>query len=176
MISQTPVLPMRCPERDSFTVMYKRYLPLVRQYIAVCKKQDHIQEEDILQDIFMRLWERREQFARVKSPEAYLFAMVHNRLVNQGLRASRRRKILQDLVILFPSSAGVTAQLCDYRETAGRLEAAVRKLPARMKLAYCLKHEREFTIPEIGRAMGISPHTARNLLRSANKKVKCCLL
>ena len=61
-------------------------------YIAKKYVKDHGLAEDAVQDIFVKVWEKREELDASKSIRGYLFAMLKNYVLN--MIRHRKRKIL----------------------------------------------------------------------------------
>src|ERR1700744_1690036 len=67
--------------REAYAMIYQHYLPKLYKYLfdILRSKQD---TEEILQDLFLKLWEKKEELAKVTTLNSYLFRVARNRLMN----------------------------------------------------------------------------------------------
>src|ERR1700749_5066389 len=67
--------------REAYAMIYQHYLPKLYKYLfdILRSKQD---TEEILQELFLKLWEKREDLAEIKTLNSYLFRIARNRLMN----------------------------------------------------------------------------------------------
>jgi RNA polymerase sigma-70 factor (ECF subfamily) len=115
--------------------------------------------EEIVQGVFLRLWESRASWQPKHGARAYLFAACRN----QALDMLRHEKIVNRTAELsFDFSLAQTsvppraqAEL-EAAEIADRLRTAVARLPERRRLVVVLRWQHQLTNPEIAQIMGIS--------------------
>jgi DNA-directed RNA polymerase specialized sigma24 family protein len=82
---------------QAFTTLYNANKSLVLKMIVALHEPKSHQTEDIMQDIFLTLWERRKKLVHIRAFECYLFIMVKNRLMTTQMKAKARQKALQQL-------------------------------------------------------------------------------
>lgn len=75
-------------DERAFRILYNRYYQ--RMYSFACKvvKSSHVAEE-IIQEVFIRLWEQRELLSEVKNPDNYVFIVIRNHTFNYLRTAAR---------------------------------------------------------------------------------------
>jgi RNA polymerase sigma-70 factor, ECF subfamily len=82
-------------DQETFEAMFRaHYRPLcafARQYVKDVEKA-----EDLVQDLFFRLWQDRAKIQVTMSVKAYLFASVRNRCLNAMAVQSRARSLNDD--------------------------------------------------------------------------------
>ena len=61
--------------------IFKEYYPSIRSFAYTYTKDDKL-SEDLTQDAFMKLWERREQFESSEVLKSYLYTTVKNTFLN----------------------------------------------------------------------------------------------
>ena len=69
-------------DMSAMEVLYIRYAPQVKSFVSAILK-DSADTDDIVQDIFLRIWEDRERVCQAKSFKSYLFAMTRNIVYNK---------------------------------------------------------------------------------------------
>jgi RNA polymerase sigma-70 factor (ECF subfamily) len=127
---------------------------------------------DILQTVFLHLWESRLKLKEEQSVAGWLFttsfylSMTHLRSV-----ARRRLKVLEDnLEIADLSENDVTGEL--YTQKMDLLNKAINELPSRKKMAFELCKIEGKTYKEAASILGIAEDTVKEYVKSATSIVK----
>lgn len=170
---------MRAGEGNAFAVLFDRY------YDALCAfaggyTTSRTDAEEIVEDLFARLWELREQLEVRESLKSYLYTATRNRALNH-MRASHAalRRLEDARMDAAPVAMGQPApmldeelQLADFARAVAR---AVQELPARSRQVFLLHRQHGLTYAEIAAALEISPKTVENLLGRALKQLRARL-
>ena len=82
-------------DRQAFQVLYKACYPLIQRYISLFEPSPHILDE-LTQDVFVRIWEKRDRLAAVESFKNYLFLVTRNVVFN-FIRALKVRQKVKEL-------------------------------------------------------------------------------
>jgi RNA polymerase sigma factor (sigma-70 family) len=82
-------------DRDSFRVLYTAYFPYVQQYVSLFEPKGASLDE-LTQDVFVRIWEKRVRLNGVESFKGYLFLVTRNVVFN-FIRALKVRQKVQEL-------------------------------------------------------------------------------
>jgi RNA polymerase sigma-70 factor (family 1) len=132
--------------------------------------------EEIVQEVFLFVWERREGWDVRSSVRSYLFTAVRNAALSylRHERVVRRRESevrrLQPEPPPSPDLAAVEA------ETVAAVRRAVERLPERCRLAFTLHREQGLTYAEVAAVLGISPRTVEVQIGRALKSLRKCLI
>jgi RNA polymerase sigma factor (sigma-70 family) len=158
-----------------FTSLYKRYFPLVLEYIRVQNGTSRPDEQDIAQDIFLTIWHRRQWLLRIVPLEYYLFIMVKNRLINEHKKRVVRRGFwkLEEAKTFDPF--GACYQDFDPRKTERWLHAAIDALPPQPRTAYMLRERQGSKVYEIAALMRTSQAGVSRKLQEAERNIKAYL-
>jgi RNA polymerase sigma-70 factor (ECF subfamily) len=115
--------------------------------------------EEIVQAVFLRLWEQRRWWDPHGSPRAYLFASCRNQAVD-ALRHEQivARSIAEsgELGIGSSSRPRLADAEIEAADLADKLRAVVAELPERRRLVVVLRWQHQLSNPEIARILGIS--------------------
>ena len=130
--------------------------------------------EDVLQDVFLKIWTRRAELGVIDNFNAYLFRMAANQAINLMRRQSREIKIIDELQ-LFRLDENGTAQAMSEKEVQETLAKALATLPAQQRKVFMLSREYGLKYEEIAAEMGISAATVRNHMIQALKKLRTYL-
>lgn len=142
-------------------------------YVPVCKAiQRFIRDkgivEDLAQDIFVRLWERREQINITTSLGAYL----HRMAINEALTYLRRQKKFQINDIDgrdFEANEHNFDEVMTGNELKVNISAAIDRLPPRCQAVFKLSRYEKMSYKEIGDQLDISVKTVENQMGKALK-------
>jgi RNA polymerase sigma-70 factor, ECF subfamily len=136
-----------------------------RLYGTLCLvTADPREAEDVMQEAFLRLWERWDRVRLHPDPAGYLYRTafnLHRSRLRRAMRAARHR--FADPEPLDPL-AGV-----DERQS---LFAALRRLPRRQRTAVVLLDLMDLTSKEASRLLGVRPVTARVLASQARASLR----
>lgn len=122
--------------------------------------------EDVVQEVFIRVWERRDRW-QPRSVTAFLFRMARNLAVDvarsRGTRRERERTRWQDTHRNPSTPAGVFEK----QELSETVDRAIQSLPGRQREAFTLAYLENLSYIEIAEVMGISPKTVGNHISAA---------
>lgn len=133
------------------------------------------QAEDILQDVFIKVWNNRESLKDLRSFDAWLFTLAKNQVINGFKRASLERTILADLGSAASEEFDPVTQAVDYNETNRFLQEAINQLPPQQKIIYHLRREQGLKNNEIADQLNISPLTVKKHIAQASRSLRILL-
>ena len=118
--------------------------------------------EDIVQEVFLKIWLQREKLEDVSNFSGYLFTVAQRYAIDQLRRTNRESALLNFLkpIVDQPSPSAETDLL--RKELAGELHAAIEGLPGRQKEVYYLHQQQGMKHEEIAEMLGLSVSTVQN--------------
>lgn len=129
--------------------------------------------EDIVQEIFLQLWMRRQSLDIRQSLSAYLATAVRYQVYHH-LRQAARRVVLPEAHLANQPVSGCDEGLLK-KDLHGRVHRAVEELPEKCRLIYRLSRDEQLTHKEIAVRLNISIKTVENQLTIALRRVRHCL-
>lgn len=151
--------------QGAFTAVYDRYAEKLFAIAYNFAKRKDIAEE-MVQDVFMRLWERRCS-VEVNSLSAYLATAIKFSVFTYLQKEFRRKKILERIPLSNEFYSGDSEANAIFLKE--RLEKAIRSLPERCRVVYQYSREGGMSVKEIAKQMDLAPKTVENhLLRALN--------
>jgi len=135
---------------------------------AISLTNDRAMAEDILQNIFLRTWEKRKNLLITKSIQNYLFRSVHNEFVSQYKKHQSRLQLEQKY---FESLKKVALTMDENRmdKIIAKIKGEVQNLPPKCKEVFLLSREEGLTNLEISDYLDISIKTVETHLTKAFK-------
>ena len=130
--------------------------------------------EEVTQEVFLKIWLRRELLADVRNFSAYLFVLAKNQALNR-IRGQVRERENRMKVCRDPTSFVGLAERASGEESDNPYErmvdAAVQALPPQQQKVYLLRRHRGLKYEEIARQMRISRETVKKYLQLARRSI-----
>lgn len=167
LLADEPLLLQRTADgdREAFSQLYSYYVPLLHKLLYPLTNENRQDTDEIIQEIFLTIWEKREVLIAIQSFQAYVFRMGRNMLVSRF----RKEKVKQRYIREIENKQDVQAApsldndilLVEYKAL---VMEAIGCLPPRQKEVFMLRTEEELPLKEIARTLQISlPAVKKNL-------------
>ncbi|WP_349316318.1 RNA polymerase sigma-70 factor [Chitinophaga sp. MM2321] len=125
---------------------------------------DSHEAEEIVQQVFLRLWEKRDTITITGSVKAYLFSAIRNTAISQW----RKDSVRSDRETDYGTTRETATQASDQvRELEGLYRQALERLPARCREVFVLSRQQNLKYTEIAATMNISVKTVENQMGKA---------
>jgi len=163
---------LRAGDDLALKVIYKKYWSLLYNS-AFNMLQDQQACEDIIQELFINLWNKREQIEIKASLKSYLFASVRYEVYRQVRHGSVREDIFENIQdrLQTPSEYGNI----EHRELLSYINSIVNSLSEKCKVVYKLSREEQLSHKEIATKLDISTKTVENHLNKALRQLRISL-
>lgn len=133
---------------------------------------DRQHAEDLVQNAFLRVWERAERWEARSRFSTWFYRIVHNLCIDQ-LRA--RRNHFEELDEDLPDTAASPEQQLVSEQRSLGVRAALAALPERQRAAIVLSHYQECSQAEAAEILGISEGALESLLSRARATLRATL-
>ncbi|MBN8859859.1 MAG: RNA polymerase sigma-70 factor [Sphingobacteriales bacterium] len=167
----------RISENDStaFTILYRRYWEEMF-VVAVKALREKTNAADVIQDVFLSLWNRRHTLKIEGSLINYLHTAVRYKAIHHIEKNVTRRDYLAVLadvsVNWLPPNAEVDLQL---EELQKALSSAVTKMPPKMQQVYILSRQQQLSHKEIAEQLSVSVETVKKHIQHALQLIKTAI-
>ena len=161
-------------ERAAFTVLYSRYINSVYRYIYLFTKSKET-SEDIVQNVFIKIWERRASLKNVTCFRAYLYQCAKNLMIDEIRRNQTREKVF--LMIKDDTEETVEELESDiiYGEYFQMAQDAINLLPEKRKRIVEMRTKEDLSLDEIAAQLNISKFVVKKQLYTGLHFVKSYL-
>lgn len=148
----------------------------VRFYSVALKmtRSDEV-AEDIVQDVFMNIWNKRADLVNIENPSSYFFTAVYRRVYHHYRKIALEKKLLSATPPV-KESVNTTEEMVLAHESSGLISQAIDKLPPQQQLVFKLSKLEGLSREDVARQLHISPNTVKNHLADALKYIRTFLL
>lgn len=156
---------------QAFEELYNRYHDLLYGYIFN-KLKDTEETQDIVHDVLIKIWHKREQLENVKSLKSYLFTAVRNRAFDFFAKKKLNDKYLISLEEAIEKYNPSADYLVREKELENYIKSQIDQLAPKMKEVFKLSRYNYMSNGEIAELMGISKNTVETQIKRALKVLK----
>lgn len=161
-----------------FETLFDLYYDSLRAY-AYKKVNDWAAAEDVVQDVFLALWIRRDQVDFNESLKSYLYKAVYNRSVTYldsrhylcNLEALKPEILLNQEIISYNQQDSFLL-----KEISGEIIRGIEKLPPQCRKVFTLSRRENLKNKEIASQLQISEKTVEDHIRKALKELRSYLM
>lgn len=165
---------LRGGDHAAFDKLYHRHSKALYWKLQRMVK-DSDEADELLQELFVKVWEKREQIIIQQSFEAYLYRVAQRMAVDYFRKLARQSRVQDEAFHYTDAMAEDTEELLIAKETRQLLDNAIAQLPEQRQRAFILCKIEGKSHQEAAEIMGISPNTVHNHLVKAMSTVRTYL-
>jgi RNA polymerase sigma-70 factor (ECF subfamily) len=155
----------------AFDYIYDLYWKQLFQY-AYKRLQSEEVAKDIVQDVFISLWNKKDAVKLTSSLAAYLFSILRFKMIDHyHADEVRKRHALSVNVVEYPSDNNID-QKVHVNEINNLLSLSVKNLPYKMKEVFELSRFKGHTTRQISEHLNISEQTVKNQLSTDLRRLR----
>ena len=149
------------------------YASLVKYAKTLIK--DHDTAEEIVQDLFFRIWQNKEKIKIESSLNGYLFRAVHNSCLHhiEHLKVVERHE--QEMTFVQNDESESPAEILQYKELQSKIARTIEKLPERCGQIFCMNRFEGLKYAEIAEKLSVSLKTVEANMGKALKEFRKAL-
>ncbi|WP_316823463.1 RNA polymerase sigma-70 factor [Pedobacter gandavensis] len=159
---------LKSGDRGAFTEIYNRYKWLLHSH-AYKWTQDREEAKDVVHELFLALWTKRERLSFPENLSAYLYTAVRNRIFNAISHQKTASKYLNSLQAFIDEEQRATDHLVREKQMTLLIEKEIAALPAKMRAVFELSRKEQLSHKEIAEQLTLSEQTVRKHVQHALK-------
>ena len=159
----------------AFSELFRKYYPRLLHFTIKTVKSRHDAEE-IVQDVFIKLWNIRHKIKTDTSFQAFLFTVTRNMAFDYLKKAVQHDELTEALWTRLELIKNNTEETIFFEEYKRITEKAIQALPPQKQLIFRLSRDEGLTHDQISSQLGISKNTVKNHMIEALKSLKSRLL
>jgi RNA polymerase sigma-70 factor (ECF subfamily) len=162
---------IRTDDRGAFTELYNRYWDKTYA-VALHRLEDEHEAEEVVQEVFLSIWQRRATLQLTHTVATYLAVAVKYKVINHLAKQHRRQLQHDELTITSPIIADSTADWLHEKELRQLLEKTISQLPEKCRIVFLLSRDENKTYAEIAAELNISQKTVEAHMSKALRELR----
>ncbi len=154
-----------------FTEIFKEHEYALFTLALKMTKSDQY-AKDIIQEVFLKLWECRHSIQSIENMEAWLYRITENKVIDHLRKTAADGRLKDAVWNSIQQILNDTEALISVKEYNLIISKAIDRLPPQRKLIYHLNKEKELSYQEIADELHISRHTVKNQLFTALQSIR----
>jgi len=157
---------------DAYTDLFHFYLPKLSQYIYPFTNQSREDTEEVIQEVFLKIWEKRETLPMIRSFDHYLFRMAKNKLLDLLDKRKSVRNLHTKYVANKPLTHTEPEQGLLYAEYRIIAQKAIDQLSPKLQSVFLLSSEEQLSLDEIAGRLDLPKETVKRRLYEARNSIR----
>jgi RNA polymerase sigma-70 factor (ECF subfamily) len=155
-------------DERAFDALFRHYSALVYRF-AFSYLKSRPAAEEIVQECFIKIWEKRAQLRDDVPLKGYLFTTAHHAVLNELRRDQHHLRLNGEVAAAGPASV---ANEAEYQEMEALYAAALDRLPPKQREVFVLSRQLGLSYPEIAARQGVSVKTVEAHIMQALKTMR----
>lgn len=155
----------------AFNTIYEQYQQSVFAFAFYLTKSKELSEE-VVQEVFVRVWEKKEQLPENLVILPYIKRMTQNLVLDLFRKAGREQALQQKLQDAMSNIFSHPAEQLQEKELRRIYRQSIDLLPPQKKIIYTLHRDHLLSYEQIAEKLGLSPNTVRNHMTQAIRSVR----
>jgi len=156
---------------EAFDTIYAKYSQNLYAF-SLKFSRSPAEAEELVQSVFMKLWENHKNLKKESSFKSYLFTVAYNDLCKLFRKRSYQQKFISDTLIENNNLSTEIEDSIDYQSVLDRVLQIVNKLPEKQKAVFLKSRQEGKSSREIAKEIGLSPGTVDNYKSEALKFIR----
>ncbi|MES2428100.1 MAG: RNA polymerase sigma-70 factor [Bacteroidota bacterium] len=171
LADQTLIDLLQTGDQDAFSEIYCRYTqPLYIHALKMLKDRD--EAKDVIQEIFAKLWVKREDLVLTTSLSSYLYTAVRNKIFDAISHEKVVARYQQSLQVFIDKGEFITDNWIREKELTILIEKEIAELPPKMRAVFELSRKEHLSYAQISEELDVSENTVRKHITKALKKLR----
>lgn len=158
-------------DKEAFEQIYRLYVGRLMSYIKPFVKNSQEETEEILQELFLKVWVHRTKVSKASNLQAYLLRMAKHELINRHVREVRYHALI-DSKDKTADDRDTSLEKIVYKEYLQYAERAIEDLSPQRKKIFKMRTQNDMSISEIASKLNITSTAVKKQLYEARDSVK----
>ena len=155
----------------AFDALYEKYCKRVYKFAySILKSRE--EAENLMQDVFLNLWENRHKVEKDSSVKSYVFTITYHAAISVIRKKARESEFVEYLKSVQEINVEPVDVVLEYNELTNKLDEIINTLPKRQKEVYLLHKVEALKYNEIAERLHISVNTIENHMSRALRTIR----
>jgi RNA polymerase sigma-70 factor (ECF subfamily) len=154
----------------AFDDLFNKYSPKLYNFSLKYLKSSE-EAEEIVQEVFYYIWEKREGLKPDQSFNSYIFTIAYNIIRKYFNKKAKENAYKDEAVYSLLKEENSLDRIIDYKSLLGKVESVIDRMPEKRREVFIKRKYEELPVKQIAKDLGISPNTVENHLASAQKYI-----
>jgi RNA polymerase sigma-70 factor, ECF subfamily len=168
---QSLIRKLRKGDKEAFELIFNKYKEKL-YFFALGYLHSSSEAEEVIQRVFICLWENRRTLIEALSLKDYLYKAVINKVYNYFKHLAVRQKYLDHIATQELLEDDNSQQSIYFNDLKGTLDDLIERLPARQQQIFKLNQQDGLSHHEIAARLGLSVRSVENQIYRAMKYIK----
>ncbi|TDQ80200.1 RNA polymerase sigma factor [Sphingobacterium yanglingense] len=161
-------------DERSFKLLYDLYWePLYIHALIMIEDEDLA--KDIIQELFIQLWDKKEKIDIRQSLKSYLYTATRNLVISKMRQINRRSRLEEELERGYTDFDLNTLKQIEEKDLIRVIDTCIDNLPQKMKEVFVLSRKEHRTTKEIAELLGTAETTVKKQLSNSLKVIRIAL-
>lgn len=154
----------------AYDLLYEQYWK--KLYIHVLSRvKDEDAAKDIVQNVFISIWERKDTLEISTSLEQFLFGAVKLKVLNYFRIEKIEERVMEYTLQKLERATVSIHEMSDYLALEKLIEIEIEELPEKMRHAYLMRHA-HLSTAEIAKKLNLAEQTVSNHISEAMRRLR----
>jgi RNA polymerase sigma-70 factor (ECF subfamily) len=158
----------------AFQLIYDRYRNRI-YHIAIRYLKSPGMGQEVVQDVFLKLWFERKHLKPDRPIEAWLYTVAKNNILNRLKKVANEWKALDQMAHFTVTAVSLASEKIEHSEYRQVLIKAIESLPEKQQKVFHLARQEGLTYIQIGERLHISPLTVKTHMTRALHQIRSFL-
>jgi RNA polymerase sigma-70 factor (ECF subfamily) len=171
-IDETTVKRFVYGDMNAFDAIYSFFSPKLQKFVfSLIKTEDDT--EDVVHEVFVKIWENKEKLKNHASFDSYLFSTAYNTTISFLRSKAKDAKYIEYVnLVQVEIEEPDSNDWLNSHEFYDRLNSLIEEMPLRQREVFKMRHFQKNSYKEIAEALNISVNTVENHIVKANRYIK----
>lgn len=165
------LIKLRDGDAMAFEKLYNFYKEHIITHLLYLFKNDDL-TQDVAQEVFITIWEKREELNPDKSFKSYLYTIATNKAYDLIRKAKYDKNLYAALTSFLVDSSNLVGDYLQKKEYAEQVSLLLSQMPEQQRKIFKLAKIDGYSYDEIAKMTGISRHTVNTYIKRANLFLK----
>ncbi|MEN8230178.1 MAG: RNA polymerase sigma-70 factor [Bacteroidota bacterium] len=156
---------------EAFDLLYKKYSHPLYSFSQSMLKT-HEDAEGVVQEVFIRVWNKRGELQEQKSFKSFLFSLAYNVIIDHFRKRARDQKYEHFVLHQAQQNYPDPSDTVEYKQLELQVENAINELPEKRKQIYHMSRTEGLSYKEIAQRQQIAVKTVENHINLALRHIR----